>query len=61
MNSVTLDPFVQPTAIVASGFGPWFTSTEDVECDGCGINISPGDPLRADADAGYACMDCGKD
>lgn len=58
---VLTDPFISPAQTGGNMLGPWFTTDKDVECDGCGVNISPGDPLRADGEGGYMCMDCGKD
>jgi hypothetical protein len=41
--------------------GPWFPAAYRGSCAGCGGDIVPDDPIRADGEGGYLCGDCGED
>lgn len=46
---------------VMSDQGPWFPAAFRGTCDGCGTEIVPEDPIRADGDGGWLCEACGEE
>ena len=44
-----------------SSYGPWIDARFDSDCDGCGVFIEEGDPIRSDGAGGWLCAGCGED
>lgn len=44
---------------MSSEFGPWFPAAYPGACAGCGDDIYPEDPIRADGEGGWLGECCG--